>query len=852
MEKLKSLIPDDILQTVKLSGVDNLLSSSSSSSSSSLLHLFSGLPHFHQAVSELADPGLGCCGKDEETSLDLKRRGNLCFRIRDFDDALRFYSKALRVAPLNAVDGDKSLLASLFLNRANVLHNLGLIEESLRDCRRALRIDPYYAKAWYRRSKVNTVLGNYKDAFLDITVSMSLESSPMGKKQLQIELEAISEYRKKQTSEHDEHYPRSYDHFPSVKSEVKLCCVSTEEKGRSMVSECDIEQASVIHVEEPFSVVISKSCRETHCHFCLNELPADNVPCPSCSIPVYCSESCQIQSGGMWSKTEMDKHHISQNLPNDVVEHIKAVTSADIYCSETECILEHQHECQGANWPAVLPSDAVLAGRIIMKLINEGKAAMDLSNLQEILELSHSYSNMSPESKLDLHLLSIVLIWCLSKSCCPDLSICEASVTQTIILLSQIKVNSIAVVRMKSSCDSFKCAPSGSVSVNEPIQSLEQIRVGQALYKTGSLFNHSCKPNIHLYFLSRGLVMRTTEFIPMGCHLELSYGPEVGKWDCKDRLRFLEEEYFFHCRCRGCSQVNISDLVYNGYCCVNTNCTGVVLDTKVATCESDKLNSFLAAPKSLDHPSQGRDKVYADVSEVASSLLCKPKSFLHIEPEICLKCGSRCDVENSHVEVNKAWNQLRRVEELMNSGSANVSVLSECLRSIAVLRTFLHMYNKDIADAEDKVAQACYFAGELRGARKHCEASIKILKKLYENEHVVIGNEMVKLASIQLATGDSNGAWDTTKRLSQIFSKYYGSHAETLVSYLPCLKQEAAKAVNLFLSTGGLSRVILSHDSLRIAVNSLREAKVLFTLEPKSIYSVFLDEAIYNYVLMVQ
>jgi hypothetical protein len=54
-----------------------------------------------------------------------------------------------------------------------------------------------------------------------------------------------------------------------------------------------------------------------------------------------------------------------------------------------------------------------------------------------------------------------------------------------------------------------------------------QIRVGQALYKTGSLFNHSCKPNIHLYFLSRGLIMQTTEFVPTGCPLELSYGPEV-------------------------------------------------------------------------------------------------------------------------------------------------------------------------------------------------------------------------------------------------------------------------------------------------------------------------------------
>ncbi|XP_010499889.1 PREDICTED: SET and MYND domain-containing protein 4-like [Camelina sativa] len=798
MEKLKSLIPEDLRQTVKSSSEDDLLTTTSS-----LLRLFMGLPQFHQAVIELADPDLGCCGKNEETSLDLKRRGNLSFRSRDFHDALRFYSKALRVAPPEAIDGDKSLLASLFLNRANVLHNLGLHKESLRDCHRALRIDPCYAKAWYRRGKLNTLLGNYKDAFHDITVSMSFESSLAGKKQLKNELNAIPDYQNKQTSEHDEYHPSNYasvDHLPSVQSGVKLRCVSTKEKGRGMVSECDIEQACMIHIEEPFSVVISKSCRETHCHFCLNELPADAVPCPSCSIPVYCSESCQIQSGGMLSTNERDKHHIFQNLPDDIVEQIRGITSADIYYSENECIQEHQHEFRGANWPAVLPSDAVLAGRVIMKFINQAKAATDLCNLQEILELSHSYSMMNPETKLELHLLSIVIIWCLSNSSCPDLSVCEAAVTQTIILLSQIKVNSIAVVRMKSSGDSFKCIPSGNVSAKEQIQSLEQIRVGQALYKTGSLFNHSCKPNIHLYFLSRGLVVRTTEFVPMGCPLELSYGPEVGKWDCKDRLRFLEEEYFFHCRCRCCSQINLSDLVINGYCCVNTDCTGVVLDSIVATCESEKLNHFLTAPKSLDHHTKVWEKVHTDVEEVASSLLSKRRGSLHIEPEICLKCGSRSDIENSHAAVNKAWNHLRRVDELKNSGQANVSLLSDCLRSIAVLRTFLHMYNKDIADAEDKVAQVCYLAEELLDARQHCEASIKILKRLYEEEHVVIGNEMVKLASIQLASGDSSGAWKTTKRLSQIFAKYYGSHAETLFSYLPCLKQEAAKAVNLLSS----------------------------------------------------
>lgn len=61
-------------------------------------------------------------------------------------------------------------------------------------------------QAWYRRGKLNTVLRNYKDAIRDITVSVSLESSPVGKKQLQNELKTMSDDQNKQTSEHSEYH----------------------------------------------------------------------------------------------------------------------------------------------------------------------------------------------------------------------------------------------------------------------------------------------------------------------------------------------------------------------------------------------------------------------------------------------------------------------------------------------------------------------------------------------------------------------------------------------------------------------------------------------------------------------
>lgn len=51
--------------------------------------------------------------------------------------------------------------------------------------------------------------------------------------------------------------------------------------------------------------------------------------------------------------------------------------------------------------------------------------------------------------------------------------------------------------------------------------------MAQAVYSGGSLFNHSCQPNAHAYFLSRTLFVRATENVIAGSELELSYGPEV-------------------------------------------------------------------------------------------------------------------------------------------------------------------------------------------------------------------------------------------------------------------------------------------------------------------------------------
>ncbi|XP_040965794.1 SET and MYND domain-containing protein 4 isoform X3 [Gossypium hirsutum] len=769
MEKLKCVVPERLKRRVEESHIDDL-----PSLSSSLLQLFLSLPQIHQLISELAaEPSTqaGLCGKNEGAALDLKQKGNQCYSSGDHSQALRCYSQlqALRLAPIDAHHTGKNLVATLYLNRASLFHKMGLPMESLRDCSRALEISPCYPKVWYRRGKVNATLGNYEDSVHDLSVAKDMEPSIGGKKQIERELDMLARHHEKTTAK-----PASQK---SVEiPEIKLQCVKTPDKGRGMVSQFDIPQASLIHAEEPYAVVILKHCRETHCHYCLNELPADTIPCISCSLPLYCSQHCQVQAGG------------PIHIPDTMV--------GSNFKPTLECIPEHKHECQGVHWPAILPSDVVLAGRVVVKTMEQKGQFTDVPNLSETLGLCESYSKMSPESKLELHIYSIVLLFCLHHSFSSELSINGDSASQIVILLSQIRVNSIAVVRMRSntndSYDQQDWFQNFSFGEAEAASSVEQVRVGQALYKAASLFNHSCLPNIHAYFMSRTLLLRTTEFVSGGCALELSYGPQVGQWDCKDRLRFLEEEYFFRCWCCGCSEVNESDLVISGFCCVNPNCSGVVLDNLVANCEKQKPN----VPETISNKShlQVHELKDIDIKKVAQISLDQTQSSFHVDSGYCLKCGSYCNFASRSKEVKKAWTDFRRLQDSIASKDTCSTNLPDALRSLGLLRSILHAYNKGIAEAEDILAKAFCFIGDFEPARDHCKASIEILEKLYGPNHIAIGYELAKLASIQLALGDCTAVYKIN-RLSAIFSTYYGPHAGIIFPYLLVLERERSRII---------------------------------------------------------
>ncbi|CAA6666587.1 unnamed protein product [Spirodela intermedia] len=715
MEKLTSLLPLELRRDISDSSPEEL-----EYTCQALLDFLHPLPQFQR--------------KSREVSLDLKKKGNDCFAGGDYGKALNFYSQAVRHAPLSSDDMDKTLLATLYANRASSMHNLNLIEECKRDCGRAILLSPCYVKAWYRRGKANVVSKNYKEAVHDLEVALSMESSSSGKIHIKKDLDIAISYFKGtvETSDLANHAMNETTSSRSSEpsnSMPELQCKYTEAKGNGMISLNCISPGTLIHYEEPLAAIILKSCRETHCHVCLNELPTDVIFCSSCTIPLYCSEQCQEKAIGKSDGTKKYCASINENLQE---------------------FAEHKHECGGSNWSAVLPADVVLVCRVMAK------------------DFVHHYSRMASGTKLESHIFSIILSCCLNHYFGSDFPFTGVSAAQLVIIMSQMKVNSMAIVHMRSLQQAR-----GTYSIEKALTSnIEQLRVGQAIYSTGRLFNHSCQPNLHAYFLSRRLLLRSTE--------------PLGQWGLEERRRLLKDQYFFTCQCSGCMGITLPDLLINAFRCMNPACPGVVLE------------SCPARGSSMDPPPKTEE-----IHKIGRLLFLH--SGLQIRPGSCLNCGSELDPRSLTSLAEAALLEIQRHTHTDTHllRESPPGVLRHAVKALGQLRSVRHAYSRDLArshfikylnNLQDIVAEIFCLAGELESALEHCKASIKILEKLYHDSHIAIGNELVKLASLQLSLGDHAAASDSVGRLGGIFSLYYGPHAGQIYPFLESLRAAANRA----------------------------------------------------------
>lgn len=116
----------------------------------------------------------------EVSHADHKANGNECYKKKDYRGAIAHYTLAIETAKMEIDDDDagtaaaetKPLLATYYGNRASAFTMLLKYKEALEDCDAALVVDPSFTKAYFRKAKVQTTVGDLDGAIKSYSLGM--------------------------------------------------------------------------------------------------------------------------------------------------------------------------------------------------------------------------------------------------------------------------------------------------------------------------------------------------------------------------------------------------------------------------------------------------------------------------------------------------------------------------------------------------------------------------------------------------------------------------------------------------------------------------------------------------------
>lgn len=131
---------------------------------------------------------------------EAKVEGNKLFGDGLYDEALLKYDYAIQLAPeMSSFDEIKSICHN---NRATCFFKLGKYEESIKECTKALELNPKYMKALIRKAESHEKLENYDDAIAEMKKILELDPSNKQAKKTIFRLEPLAlEKREKMKEE---------------------------------------------------------------------------------------------------------------------------------------------------------------------------------------------------------------------------------------------------------------------------------------------------------------------------------------------------------------------------------------------------------------------------------------------------------------------------------------------------------------------------------------------------------------------------------------------------------------------------------------------------------------------------
>eukprot|EP01034_Spumella_vulgaris_P024494 gene24494-30845_t len=348
-------------------------------------------------------------------------------------------------------------------------------------------------------------------------------------------------------------------------------------------------------------------------------------------------------------------------------------------------------------------------------------------------------------------------------------SLCRESL-ELLQILARLPPNLHAVSQIVSSPSDESSKDDSTLSAT----TVQQVRVGYALFLGASAVNHSCRPNSAIRFqvdrrahdteytigcddgltsdqeqtpsaalrrlMSTFVEVSTTDSLARGDEVTASYGPMQGKHDVDARRQCLRDQYLFDCYCHACSE-DLAALESTRVSTVNS------LDsTRPTGSSSDSVADSIHLCRRLEAMSSSMTRINAEFS-VVSQIFQRSRdnaSLMAFERQrlIPLRDGLQELFQQYFPQSHKHLSTSAAVRDLyLELCGVQCNYLD--------LHAHIHALRCEFSSAATMVQQAI---------------QLMVSSGQYRDDDVVIGRERVKLAQLQLSGGDAVGGRVTVDR----------------------------------------------------------------------------------------
>ncbi|RLN17989.1 uncharacterized protein C2845_PM02G11010 [Panicum miliaceum] len=138
-------------------------------------------------------------GKARNQANDAKAEGNKLFGAGQYEEALSQYEIALQIAA--ELESAEDIRSACHSNRAVCFLKLGKHDETIKECTKALELNPSYMKALLRRAEAHEKLEHYDEAIADMKKVIELDPSNQQATRSLLRLEPLAAEKREKMKE---------------------------------------------------------------------------------------------------------------------------------------------------------------------------------------------------------------------------------------------------------------------------------------------------------------------------------------------------------------------------------------------------------------------------------------------------------------------------------------------------------------------------------------------------------------------------------------------------------------------------------------------------------------------------